>query len=100
MEKGLSGDDGPNKISESIVKCLMFVFARMSSNSALNVTEMLPSLASCENQWAMDFKDPYNIFYEFENADIGPYKYLYEVEASSVNINRTTISVHLAQRLK
>nr|GEX95510.1 hypothetical protein [Tanacetum cinerariifolium] len=48
----------------------------------------------------MDFKDPYNIFYEFENIGIGPYKYLYEVEATTINKNRTTISVFLAQRLK
>ncbi|XP_076949371.1 uncharacterized protein LOC143621991 [Bidens hawaiensis] len=100
FEKGFSGDDGPNKISESILKCLMFVFARMSSNSALKMTEMLPSLAPCENPWAMDFKDPYDIFYEFENTDIGPYKYLYEVEATTVDKNRTAISVFLAQRLK
>ncbi|KAJ0747677.1 putative ternary complex factor MIP1, leucine-zipper [Helianthus annuus] len=100
FEKGFSGDGGPNKISESILKCLMFVFARMSSNSALKMTEMLPTLASCENPWAMDFKDPYDIFYEFENTDIGPYKYLYEVEATTINKNRTTISVFLEQRLK
>ncbi|XP_076902536.1 uncharacterized protein LOC143557314 [Bidens hawaiensis] len=100
FEKGFSGDDGPNKISESILKCLMFVFARMSSNSALKMSEMLPSLAPCENPWAMDFKDPYDIFYEFENTDIGPYKYLYEVEAKTIDKNRTTISVFLAQRLK
>ncbi|KAK1407541.1 hypothetical protein QVD17_39159 [Tagetes erecta] len=99
LEKGLSGDDDPNKISESILKCLMFVFGRMSSNSALKMTEMLPSLASCETPWAMDFKDPYNTFYEFENADIGPYKYLYEVEATTINTNRTTISAYLGQRL-
>ncbi|KAM0019237.1 putative ternary complex factor MIP1, leucine-zipper [Helianthus debilis subsp. tardiflorus] len=100
FEKGFSGDGGPNKISESILKCLMFVFARMSSNSALKITEMLPTLASCENPWAMDFKDPYDIFYKFENTDIGPYKYLYEVEATTINKNRTTISVFLEQRLK
>ncbi|PWA90854.1 ternary complex factor MIP1, leucine-zipper [Artemisia annua] len=100
QEKGILGDDSPNKISESILKSLMFIFARMSSNSALKMTEMLPSLESCENPWAMDFKDPYNIFYEFENTDIGPYKYLYEIEATTINRDRTTISVFLAQRLK
>ncbi|KAK9080252.1 hypothetical protein SSX86_001928 [Deinandra increscens subsp. villosa] len=100
FEKGFSGDDGPNKISESILKCLMFVFSRMGENSALKMSEMLPSLASCENPWAMDFKDPYDVFYEFENTDIGPYKYLYEVEATTINKYRTTISVFLAQRLK
>ncbi|KAJ9567074.1 hypothetical protein OSB04_003040 [Centaurea solstitialis] len=79
QEKGISGDDGPNKISESILKCLMFIFARMSSTSALRMTEMLPSLAaSGENPSATDFKDPYDVFYKFENSDIGPYKYLYE----------------------
>ncbi|KAI3673100.1 hypothetical protein L6452_39212 [Arctium lappa] len=100
QEKGLSGDDGPNKVSEKILKCLMFIFARMSSTSALRMTEMLPSLASCENPSATDFKDPYDVFYKFENTDIGPYKYLYEVEATTINKNLTTISVFLAERLK
>ncbi|XP_071704248.1 uncharacterized protein [Rutidosis leptorrhynchoides] len=99
--KGISGDDCPNKISESTLKCLMFVFTRMSSNSALKLTEMLPSLASaCEHPWAMDFKDPYGMFYEFENTDIGPYKYFYEVEATTISKSRMTISSFLAQRLK
>ncbi|KVH99471.1 protein of unknown function DUF547 [Cynara cardunculus var. scolymus] len=94
------GDDSPNKISERILKCLMFIFAQMSSTSALRMTEMLPSLASCENPSTTDFKDPYDVFYKFENTDIGPYKYLYEVEATAINKNRTTISVFLSQRLK
>ncbi|XP_023753129.1 uncharacterized protein LOC111901490 [Lactuca sativa] len=100
QEKGILGDDSPNKISESFLKCLMFVFARMGSTSPLRMAEMLPSLEPCENPWAMDFKDPYCIFYEFENTDIGPYKYLYEVEATTINKNHTTISTFLAQRLK
>lgn len=61
---------------------------------------MVPSLTTWENPLEMDFKDPYDIFYEFENTDIGPYKYLYEVEATTIDKNQATISVSLAQRLK
>nr|XP_043639511.1 uncharacterized protein LOC122610601 [Erigeron canadensis] len=100
QENGISRDDSPNKISESTLKCLMFVFARMNTTSTLKISEMLPSIESCENPWAMDFMDPYDIFYEFENTDIGPYKYIYEVKAATSNANQITISVLLAQRLK
>ncbi|KAL4559516.1 hypothetical protein LXL04_031656 [Taraxacum kok-saghyz] len=101
QEKGLlSGDDDPNKISESILKCLMNILTRMSSTRSKSVTEILPLLTSNEIMKETEFKDPYDISCEYKKRDIGPYKYLYAIEATSINKNRTTNSVFLIQRLK
>lgn len=102
QEKGLilSGDDDPNKISESILKCLMNIFVRMSSTRSKSMAEMLPSLTSSETLTETNFKDPYEISCGFTKRDIGPYKHLYAIEATSINKNRTTNSVFLIQRLK
>ncbi|KAK9073339.1 hypothetical protein SSX86_007663 [Deinandra increscens subsp. villosa] len=102
QEKGflLSGDDDPSKISESILKCLMNIFVRMSSTRSKNMAEMLPSLTTNETIKETEYMDPYNICFGFEKRDVGPYKNLYAIEATSINKNRTTNSVFLIQRLK
>ncbi|KAF5817732.1 putative ternary complex factor MIP1, leucine-zipper [Helianthus annuus] len=102
QEKGLlsSGDDDPNKISESILKCLMNIFVRMSSTRSKSMTEMLPSLTTNETVKETECKDPYNICFEYEKRDVGPYKNLYAIEVTSINKNRTANSVFLIQRLK
>ncbi|XP_076903281.1 uncharacterized protein LOC143558313 isoform X2 [Bidens hawaiensis] len=94
------GDDDPNKISESILKCLMNIFVRMSSTRSKSMTEMPPSLTTNVTFKETEFRDPYDICSEFEKQDIGPYKNLYAIEATSINKNRTTNSVFLVQRLK
>ncbi|KAI3773812.1 hypothetical protein L1987_48347 [Smallanthus sonchifolius] len=96
----LSVDDDPNKISESILKCLMNIFVRMSSTRSKSMTEMPPSLTTNETFKETEFKDPYDICFVFEKRDIGAYKNLYTIEATSINKNRTTNSVFLIQRLK
>ncbi|XP_076912851.1 uncharacterized protein LOC143571259 [Bidens hawaiensis] len=92
------GDDDPNKISESILKCLMNIFVRMSSTRSKSMTETLPSLVTTINE--TEFKDPYNICFGYDKRDVGPYKNLDAIEATSINKNRTTNSVFLIQRLK
>nr|XP_016491577.1 PREDICTED: uncharacterized protein LOC107811204 isoform X2 [Nicotiana tabacum] len=95
-----SSAESPNTISENILKCLLNIFLRMSSKKSRSTTDTLPSLTgynSCEKK---EFGDPYGICSRFERRDIGPYKHLYAVEASSINPNRTTISVFLVRRLK
>ncbi|KAH6778874.1 hypothetical protein C2S52_010111 [Perilla frutescens var. hirtella] len=87
-------DGSPNKISESILKCLMNIFMRMSSMKNRSSTETLPSQSV-----ACSF-DPYDLCSMFENRDIGPYKHLVAIEATSIDPNRTTISVFLVQRLR
>ncbi|KAL3628256.1 hypothetical protein CASFOL_027302 [Castilleja foliolosa] len=101
LEKISSVEDGPNKISESILKCLMIVFLRMSSNKSRSSVENLPTpivLNFSEN--LAEFKDPYNICSKFGKRDIGPYKHLFAIEAASINPNQTTISLFLVQRLR
>ncbi|XP_010320356.2 uncharacterized protein [Solanum lycopersicum] len=98
-----SPDESPNTISENILKCLSNIFLRMSSKKGRTTADTLPSLTgynSCESIEKNEFGDPYGICSKFEKRDIGPYKHLYAVEASSVNPNRTTISVFLVRRLK
>ncbi|KAJ0587521.1 putative ternary complex factor MIP1, leucine-zipper [Helianthus annuus] len=98
--EGANVDDDPNKISESILKCLMNIFVRMSSTRSKSMTEMPTSLTKSESYKETEFRDPYDICFEFEKRDIGPYKNLSAIEATSINKNRTTNSVFLIQRLK
>ncbi|KAI7744260.1 hypothetical protein M8C21_012268, partial [Ambrosia artemisiifolia] len=98
--EGANVDDDPNKISESILKCLMNIFVRMSSTRSKSMTEMAHSLTKSESLIETEFRDPYDICFDSEKRDIGPYKNLYAIEASSINKNRTTNSVFLIQRLK
>ncbi|KAK4429044.1 hypothetical protein Salat_1204400 [Sesamum alatum] len=96
-------DDSPNKISENILKCLMNIFLRMSSKKSRSTAESLYSLSmlnSSEIFTFMEFNDPYSICSKFGKRDIGPYKHLFAVEATSINPNQTTISVFLVQRLR
>ncbi|KAL0432474.1 UNVERIFIED_CONTAM: hypothetical protein Slati_2581700 [Sesamum latifolium] len=96
-------DDSPNKISESILKCLMKIFLRMSSKKNSTTTETLPAvpvLHSLESLAYAECNDPYDLCSKFGKRDIGPYKHLVSIEASSINPNRTAISVFLVQRLK
>lgn len=98
-----SGDENPNKISESVLKCLLSIFLRMSSKRTRSMADPFPSLSTLTSSESFDdpeFKDPYDIHAEFGKRDIGPYKHLFVVEASSINPNRTTISVFLVRRLK
>ncbi|KAI3460257.1 hypothetical protein Pfo_016920 [Paulownia fortunei] len=95
--------DSPNKISESILKCLMNIFLRMSPKKNRRTIETLPSLSvlnSSESLAYAEYSDPYNLFLKFGKRDIGPYKHLLAIEATSIDPNRTTISVFLVQRLK
>ncbi|KAI3762917.1 hypothetical protein L1987_53359 [Smallanthus sonchifolius] len=102
QDKGLLllGDDDPNKISESILKCLMNIFIRMSSTRSKSMTETIPWLTTNENLKETEFKDPYKICFEHEKRDVGAYRNLYAIEATSINKNQTTNSVFLIQRLK
>ncbi|XP_010525622.1 PREDICTED: uncharacterized protein LOC104803390 [Tarenaya hassleriana] len=97
------GDCSPNKISEDLVKCLSNIFLRMSSVKSREGTEhlsCLPRYPSQENDKETVFRDPYGICSSFGERDIGPYKHLVDVEASSINRNRTSSSLFLIRRLK
>ncbi|XP_068637638.1 uncharacterized protein [Aristolochia californica] len=97
--------ESPNKVSEDILKCLLSIFLRMSTPKATTMeSEMLPSISgsytSGEGSENMEFQDPYGICSDFGKKDIGLYKTLRAVEASSIISNRIIGSAFLIQRLK
>ncbi|XWS14659.1 hypothetical protein CRYUN_Cryun35bG0028200 [Craigia yunnanensis] len=98
----LLGDDGPNKVSEELVKCLSSILLRMSSTKIKSTAESFPSLSvlgSQESSEETEFRDPYGICSNF-GRDIGPYKHLFSIDAGSINLNRTSNSFFLLRRLK
>lgn len=75
----------------------------MSSVKSRSTTETLPSLSalnSQSNHEEVEFKDPYDICFEFGNRDIGAYGKFFAFDTSSINPSRTAISVFLVRRLK
>lgn len=99
-DERLSGDDSPNRISENILKCLSSILLRMSSMKNRSRTENLSTLATQESSEETNYWDPYGICLEFGKKDIGPYKKLCQIEAGSINLNRTANSLFLLRRLK
>lgn len=98
-----SGDDGPNRISEDIVRCLSTILLRMSSGKRKGTSEnlhFLSTLASEESNEETESQDPYGICLQFGKRDIGPYKHLLAIEADSIDTNRTSSSMFLVRRLK
>ncbi|KAL4281549.1 hypothetical protein GQ457_03G039660 [Hibiscus cannabinus] len=96
-------DNGPNKVSEELVKCLSTIFLRMSSIKRKSSAESFPSLSmlgSQESRHETKFEDPYGICLDFGRRDIGPYKHFISIEAGSINPNRTSNSLFLLRRLK
>ncbi|KAK8642503.1 hypothetical protein V6N13_011844 [Hibiscus sabdariffa] len=96
-------DNGPNKVSEELVKCLSTIFLRMSSMKRRSSAESFPSLSMLGSQESRDvtkFRDPYGICSNFGWRDIGPYKHLISIDAGSINPNRTSNSLFLLRRLK
>lgn len=96
-------NDGPNKVSEELVKCLSTIFLRMSSKKRNSAADSFPSLSmlgSQENSDVTKFQDPYGICSNFGRRDIGPYKHLFPIDAGSINLNRTSNSLFLLRRLK
>ncbi|MBA0720657.1 hypothetical protein Golax_008269, partial [Gossypium laxum] len=95
-------NDGPNKVSEELVKCLSTIFLRMSSKKRNSAADSFPSLSMLGSQESSDvtkFQDPYGICSNFGRRDIGPYKHLFPIDAGSINLNRTSNSLFLLRRL-
>ncbi|KAE7999587.1 hypothetical protein FH972_003997 [Carpinus fangiana] len=100
-ERILEADSIPNKVSEDILKCLSSIFVRMSAlKDKVVESETSQTLASHASNRETEFGDPYDTCSEFRNRDIGPYKHLCSIEATSVDLNRTTNALFLIQRLK
>jgi len=94
----------PNKLTEDIVKCLSSIFLRMSTLKdkvvELGTFSSRATLTSPEGDRGNEIRDPYGMSAQFKIRDIGSYKHLYAIEASSIDLNRTTSALFLLQRLK
>lgn len=95
-----SGDDGPNRISEDIVRCLTTILLRMSSGKRKGTAENFHFLSTLASEEKTESQDPYGICLQFGKRDIGPYKHLFAIEADSIDTNRTSSSMFLVRRLK
>ncbi|CAJ1942761.1 unnamed protein product [Sphenostylis stenocarpa] len=97
-------DSTPNRVSEDIVKCLSSIFVRIGTSKDKIGEAKTPSrIASAFNQFGKEkdqLCDPYGICSESKTREVGPYKGLCEVKASSVDLNRATNAVFLIHRLK
>ncbi|XP_021897592.1 uncharacterized protein LOC110814427 isoform X2 [Carica papaya] len=97
-------DNSPNKVSEDIVKCLIGIFTRMTTLKDKAVESgPFPSRSasdSHERSRENEFQDPYGICKDVNKRDIGPYKHLYAIEASSIDVSRRTNALFLIHRLK
>lgn len=97
-------DSTPNRISEDIVKCLSSIFVRIGTSKDKIGEAKTPSRSALAfNQFGKEkdqFCDPYGICSESKTTEVGPYKRLCEVKASTVDLNRASNAVFLIHRLK
>ncbi|XP_064978133.1 uncharacterized protein LOC135619760 isoform X2 [Musa acuminata AAA Group] len=101
-ESTLHEPNGPNKLSEDILKCLMDVFSRMSSpGNTKEHMETSPSVSGSSGRLEeSDSIDPYGICAEFGRRDIGPYK-LFQAVETSLNVRDLLMGCSfLTSRLK
>ncbi|KAG2719849.1 hypothetical protein I3760_02G010300 [Carya illinoinensis] len=100
-ERVLAADSHPNKVSEDMVKCLSSIFMRMSAlKDKVVESGTFRAVASHGNNRETQFRDAYEICSEYRERDIGPYKHLCAIEASSIDLNRATNALFLIHRLK
>ncbi|XP_022133370.1 uncharacterized protein LOC111005958 isoform X2 [Momordica charantia] len=93
LSDDIEASSSPNKISEDIVKCLSSIFIRLSSSKE-------KAMDSSEANGTAELQDPYDVCSDFKSRNIGPYRHLCAIEASSVDLNRSTNVVFLIHRLK
>ncbi|KAL8496586.1 hypothetical protein ACS0TY_020323 [Phlomoides rotata] len=100
----------PNKLSENIMKCLIFIFVRLLRTSRVMELEKSGPIARSTNLTSIMFQkdsrqqDPYGIFDSEESVprDIGPYKNLVRFTSTSMDLKciQNSSSVPLFQKLK
>ncbi|KAL8141143.1 hypothetical protein V2J09_007164 [Rumex salicifolius] len=93
------GENSPNVVSESIIKCLMTILLRMRRTKSKSTADQLPSVYSSYASEIKEIQDPYGICSELRR-DIGPYKSLCSVDVRSINSSQTASSLFLLRRLK
>ncbi|KAE9597609.1 hypothetical protein Lal_00013755 [Lupinus albus] len=97
-------DSTPNRVSEDMVNCLCSIFVRIGTSKDKFGESITPSrVTSGFNKCSKEKNqlcDPYGICSESKTRDVGQYKDLTEVNAFTVDLNRTTNAVFLIHRLK
>ncbi|KAM3252789.1 hypothetical protein P3L10_006859 [Capsicum annuum] len=100
----LEAESAANKISEDILKCLCSILLRLStSKGKIANPESFRSLGAKvfnESNGERELQDPYCICSELRKQDIGEYKYMLNIDANSLNINRKMNASFLIHRLK
>ena len=103
-DRGLEADSTPNRISEDIVKCLCSIFLRIGTSKdnlgESKTTNFRSTSAFNKCNKEKESYDPYGVCSDIGSRELGPYKNLCEVRASTVDLNRTTNVVFLIRRLK
>ncbi|KAJ8567238.1 hypothetical protein K7X08_019446 [Anisodus acutangulus] len=103
-DKALEAESTENKISEEILKCLSSILIRLStSKGKIANPESFRSLGSkvfIESNGERELQDPYCICSELRQQDIGEYRYILNIDANSVNLNRKMNASFLIHRLK
>lgn len=96
LSDDIEASNSPNKISEDIVKCLSSIFIRLSSSK----DKAMDSSDTHKSNGPAEVQDPYDVCSDFKPRSIGPYRHLCAIEASSMDLNRSTNAVFLIHRLK
>ncbi|KAM3286248.1 hypothetical protein P3S67_025047 [Capsicum chacoense] len=103
-DRALEAESAANKISEDILKCLCSILLRLStSKGKIANPESFRSLGAKvfnESNGERELQDPYCICSELRKQDIGEYKYMLNIDANSVNLNRKMNASFLIHRLK
>ncbi|KAK1631470.1 hypothetical protein QYE76_005785 [Lolium multiflorum] len=96
------GSSAPNRLSEELLSCLLTIFSQMGSPAAPAEEEqqqpLSPSVSGSSSEDAYP-QDPYGIL-ELGVRDVGPYKRLHVIDATSFNRNALASNTLLARRLK
>lgn len=103
-ERESEAESTENKISEDILKCLSSILLRLStSKGKIANPESFRSLGAKvlnESNGERELQDPYCICSELRKQDIGEYRYILNIDANSVNLNRKMNASFLIHRLK
>lgn len=103
-ERELEAESTENKISEDILRCLSSILLRLStSKGKVANPESFRSLGAKvfnESNGKRELQDPYCICSELRKQDIGEYRYILNIDANSVNLNRKMNASFLIHRLK
>ncbi|XP_074274547.1 uncharacterized protein LOC141598706 [Silene latifolia] len=98
VNKALGGDSEPNKVSEDTLKCLCSIFTRMSYKDEKTTQSSCPLPFVSDQDF--ETQDPYGTGAEFKARDIGVYKFLWIVDANSIDLKWKKKALFLLHKLK